>query len=135
MNCEDLYKRRCDAEGIPYDHAARMKEPPRHAAEAALLHHLLIHAGATRDGPWYVYGGRRIRIVEGAGQMLNSVRERYKEPPAWGQPDIVSCAGARDVPVPGKLISSGAGLSIVRPGPGSGVRWMTLEQTRRELGI
>jgi len=74
-------------------------------------------------------------VVQGAGQGLNSVRERYKEPPALEQPDIVACAGALDLRVPGKLISSGTGSSVVRPGPGGGASWMTLEQARGELGI
>lgn len=135
MSCEDLYKCRCDAEGQPYNRAAQMKEPPPQAAHASFLHHLLTQAGATHDGPWYSFGGRRIRVVQGAGQDLNSVRERYKEPPALEQPDIVACAGAFDLRVPGRLISSGTGSSVVRPGPGGGASWMTLEQARGELGI
>ena len=135
MSCEDLYKRRCDAEGVPYNRAARLKEPPPHGAQASFFHHLLREAGATQVGPWYGHGGRRIRVVQGAGQALNSVRERYKESPALDQPDIVVCAGAWDLSLPGKLISSGTGLSVVRPSPGAGARWMTMEQARTELGI
>jgi hypothetical protein len=135
MSSEDLYKSRCDAEGVPYNRAAQLKEPPAHGAEAAFLHHLLSQAGATRDGAWHRYGGQRVRVVQGAGQALNSVKERYKEPPASVQPDIVACAGARDLSTPGKLISSGSGLSVVRPGAGTGARWMTSQQARAELGI
>ena len=31
---------------------------------------------------------------------MNSVRQRYNEPPAAAQPDIVVCAGAMDLAVP-----------------------------------
>lgn len=135
MTCEDSYMCRCDAEGRPYNFAAQKKTPSADGAQAAFFHHLLIQAGADRDGAWYILAGRRIRIVNGGGQGLNSVRERYKEPPASKQPDIVVCAGAIDLPTPGLVISSGAGLSVVRPAPGAGPRWLTVEQARAELGI
>ncbi len=66
---------------------------------------------------------------------MNSVKGRYKESPAAAQPDIVVCAGAQDLSVPGNLISAGDDKSIVRPSGGGTARWMTLEQARGELGI
>lgn len=132
---DDYYRCRCDAEGRPYDLATQKKTPPDDAQQAAFFHHLLMQAGAHRDGAWYLFGGRRIRIVNGGGHGMNSVRERFKEPPASGQPDIVVCAGAIDLKTPGTVISSGTGLSVVRPGPGAGPLWLTLEQARTELGI
>jgi hypothetical protein len=135
MNCDDLYDCRRDAEGVPYNRAARRKTPPSEAALASFLHHLLIEATATREGAWYRIGGNRVRVVNGAGQSLNSVREQYREPPALSAADIVVCAGAADLSVPGSIIGSGAGASIVHPSGGGGARWMTLEQARGELGI
>lgn len=135
MNCEDLYNCRCDVEGVPYNRAAQMRQPPNEAAYASFFHHLLIQAKATRDGPWYKHGGKRVRIVQGAGQNLNSVRARYDEPPALDQPDVVVCAGALDLAVPGSLVSPGVGASIVRPSGGGAAQWMTLEQARGELAI
>ena len=135
MSCEEFYSFRQDAEGIPYHRAATRKAPAAGAAAAAFLHLLLIEAKAARRGSWYEYGGRVIRVIQGAGEAITTVRERYKEPPAACQPDVVVCAGALDIPVPGYLIASGVGASVVRPGAGGGMPWLTLEQARGELKI
>jgi len=45
-----------------------------------------------------------VRVIQGAGEGLNSVRKRYDEPPAMDQPDIVVCAGALDIPVPASIV-------------------------------
>ena len=135
MSCEDFYSFRQDAEGIPYHRAAKLKAPPPGAAAAAFLHLLLIEAKAAPRGSWHEYGGKLIRIVQGAGEAISTVRERYKEPPAARHPDVVVCAGALDIPVPGHLIASGAGASVVRPSAGGGTPWLTLEQARGEFKI
>jgi hypothetical protein len=134
-DCDALYNRRRDAEGVPYNRAARMKTPPTEAAQASLFHHLLINAAADPEGAWYKLGGKTIRIVQGAGQALNSVRERYREPPALTPADIVVCAGAADWAVPGHIIGTPVGASIVRPKAGGGSQWMTITEARAELGI
>jgi hypothetical protein len=135
MTCEEFYRFRQDAEGIPYHRAAARKSPPAGAAAAAFLHLLLIEAKAAPRGSWYEHGGKLIRIIQGAGEAISTVRERYKEPPAARQPDVVVCAGALDIPIPGHLIASGAGASVVRPSAGGGIPWLTVEQARGELKI
>ncbi len=135
MAADDLYASRCDAESRPSNSAALTKEPARDAAQAAFFHHLLAQAAATRVGSWYDYAGRHIRVIQGAGEALNTVRERHNEPPASAQPDIVVCAGAMDIPLPGRVLGSGTGASVVRPAPGGAARWLTLEDARGELGI
>jgi len=135
MSCDDLYASRCDAESRPSNSAALTKEPAKEAAQAAFFHHLLVQAAAHRNGSWYDYAGMRIRVIQGAGEALNTVRERHSEPPASNQPDIVVCAGAMNIPIPGKIIASGAGASVIRPAAGGSARWLTLEDARGELGI
>jgi hypothetical protein len=135
MSCEDFYSFRQDAEGVPYHRAAKLKAPSAGAAAAAFLHLLLIEAKAARRGAWYEHGGKLVRVIQGAGEAISTVRERYKEPPAARQPDVVVCAGALDIPIPGRLIASGAGASVVRPGAGGGIPWLTLEQARGEFKI
>jgi hypothetical protein len=135
MNVDDLYDCRRDCEGVPYSRAAQMKEPAPAAAQASFFHHLLVQAGATREGPWYKYGGKRVRIVQGAGRDLKSVQEKHKEPPAADHPDVVVCAGAVDLAVPANLMGPGVDSSVVRPSGGGGAKWMTLEQARGELAI
>ncbi len=135
LSCDDLYNSRRDGEGVPYNRAARTKAPAAVSAQAAFVHHLLLQAGAVHEGPWYIKDGRRIRIVHGAGQAMNSVRQKYNEPSAAAQPDIVVCAGAMDLSVPGYLMNHGDGQSVVRPRGGGSASWMTLEQARGELAI
>ncbi len=135
MNSEDLYSSRCDAESRPSNSAALTKEPAKEGAQAAFFHHLLLQATANRNGSWYDYAGKKIRVVQGGGEALNTVRERHMEPPASAQPDIIVCAGAMDIPLPGKILGSGTGASVVRPAPGGAARWLTLEGARGELGI
>jgi hypothetical protein len=131
----DLYNLRRDVEGLPYNRAATLKQPPAEAAEAALMHFELISAGASTQGAWLSYSGRAIRIVNGAGQRLADVRERYLEPATMTQPDIVICAGAVDLGVPATLIASGRGASIMRPAHGGPAKWLTRQQAHTELGL
>ena len=132
---EDFYNLRRDSEGEPYNCAAKKKEPAPEAAKAAFAHLLLMKAGATRKGPWYEHAGLTVRVVQGAGQPIQLVKARYREPPTMPQPDIVLCAGADDLTVPSALIAVGHGTSVVKSAPGGGSKWLTFEQARVELGI
>jgi hypothetical protein len=133
--CDELYDLRRDAEGVPYDHAAERKEPPPEGAAAAYIHVLLAKAGATREGAIYVHGGQKVRVVQGAGQALESVRQKYNEPPALASPEIVVCAGAHAAGTPGAVIASGKGASIVRPARGGAAEWLTMDEARARLHI
>lgn len=135
LSGEDLYNLRCDAEGVPYNRAAKRKEPDPTAAQAAFVHMMLLYAGATQQGAWLHHGGRSIRVVNGAGQGLTEVQARYNEPTTVPQPEIVVCAGAVELGVPARLIPPGRGESTIRPAPGGGARWLTLERARVELGL
>jgi hypothetical protein len=120
---------------VPLDRAARQKEPAPEASTAAFAHLLLTQAHAVRTGARYERAGRSVRIVHGGGQALETVRERYNEPPTVPAADIVICAGATALNVPSTVISSGRGASIIRPARGSNSRWLTLDQARAELAI
>jgi hypothetical protein len=132
---DELYDLRRDAEGVPYNRAAKKREPGAQATQAALAHVLLNQANATREGAWYRLGGKTIRVVQGGGQSLAAVREKYDEPPALPSPDIVVCAGAIDLTIPATVIPTGVGASVVRPVKGGNAKWLTLDQARVELGI
>ena len=123
---------RRDAEGIPYQRAAQSQEPSPTCAQAAFAHLLLLRANPVRRAAWYELGGQSVRVVNGGGQMLSTVRERYVEPPAAVQADVVVCAGATDLGVPGHLVSRGFGASTVRPAPGGTSKWVTLEAAKDE---
>jgi hypothetical protein len=131
----DLYNMRKDAEGVPYHRAAQSREPAPAGAQAAYAQLLFLKAGASRSGAWFECGGKIVRIVNGGGELLSGVQARYVEPPAVGQSDVVVCAGAMDLGVPGPLIATGRGASTVRPGPGGTARWITLEAAMTEFGL
>lgn len=135
MDGEDLYNLRRDAEGVPYNHAATRKAPASNAAQAAFAHIMLLNAGAMKQGAWLDHGGQLIRVVNGAGEGLSDVQGRYKEPTTVPQSEIVICAGAVELGVPGKIIPLGRGASMMRPAPGGGARWLTLERAKTELGL
>ena len=132
---EDLYNLRRDAQGVPYNRAATIKEPAPNAAQAAYVHVMLLNAGATSEGAWLLHGGQSIRVVNGAGQGLTVLQGGYKEPTTIPQSDIVVCAGAIDLGIPAKLIAPGRGASMIRPTPGGSSKWLTLEQAQKELGL
>ena len=132
---EDLYSFRCDAEGVPYDGAAKRKKPDPGAAAAAYAHMILLDAGATKEGAWLKHDGKSVRIINGAGQGLAQVKEKYKEPTTLPQAEIVVCAGAFDYGTPARIIDSGRGASTVHPGSGGMAKWLTLEQAKVELAI
>jgi hypothetical protein len=95
----------------------------------------LNQAGAVRARSFYEHNWNTIRVVHGGGEALEAVRQRYNEPPAVAQADIVICAGALALGTPGAIISAGEGASIVRPRRGGVSRWLTLEEARAELGL
>lgn len=133
--CEEAYEFRLDGEGRPYSQAAHTKEPTADYAQAAFVHLLLRLAKATTSRAWYELNGNTIRVVQGAGRALSSVRERYGEPPVGQSADIIICAGAEDLAVPARIIASGAGESVVRPAPGGTSDWLTLSQARERLAL
>jgi hypothetical protein len=135
LSGEDLYNLRRDAEGVPYTGAAQRKAPAPEAAQAAFTHALFLNAGAAVQGAWLQHNRRTIRVVSGAGQAITTVRGRYKEPPVLRPPDVVVCAGAFDVGVPTRVIADGRGASAVRPAPGGGAEWLTLEQAYTDFGL
>ena len=135
IGSDDLYDMRRDAEGISYSRAARGKEPPADSGMAAFIHLRLLNSGAVKRGSWLEHGGRTIRVVNGAGKSIDIVRESYKEPSTLPQAEIVICAGAVRLGVPAKLISSGAGPTVIRPGGGGISTWATYEEAQGSLPI
>lgn len=128
----DLYDLRRDAEGVPSPRAAQTRTPSAATAQAAYAHLLLVRGNATRNGAWYEHAGKSVRVVNGAGEFLATVRERYVEPPAVAQPDFIVCAGATDFGIPAQLIATGQGASTVRPAPGGTTKWITLDAAKTE---
>jgi hypothetical protein len=132
---DDLYRLRQDAEGKSYAYAAQKKEPGPDTAQAALMHLLLKDAGAERNGSWYSTAGETVRIVQGAGESLASVKKRNVAAPAAPRPTITICAGAEDVAAPANIVAAGERNSIIRPNPSETTAWLTVAQARERLAI
>lgn len=135
LDVEELYDLRRDAEGVSYARAGKHKEPPASSAQAAFFRMLMLDNGATKYHSWLEFGHQRIRIINGAGQALETVQSTYVEPSTMPKPDVVVCAGAMRVNVPARIIPKGRGLSIVRPAAGVGPRWLTLDEARTEFTL
>jgi hypothetical protein len=135
LDLNAFYDLRRDSEGIPTNRAARAWAPSASAAQTGLAHLLMSAAADARQGSWYIKAGQTIRIVQGAGEGLTTVEDRFKEPPTGLKPDIVICAGAIDQGVPGSIIGKGTPAGIVRPKAGAGSRWITLDAAKVEFGL
>lgn len=128
-----LYAARCDTEGVPRSQAATKKSPD--ATEIfAMAHFLLNERGAIANGADYEYSGQSVRIINGAGSTLNSLKHRYSQDPASiAAPDVIICAGSLDNAVPEDIVRQGRSEDIVRP-TASG-HWLTLDGAREHFAI
>ena len=131
---EDLYDLRRDAEGKPYTRAATCKVPPANSVQAAIVRTRLIDGGAARERSWLNRNGTTVRVVNGGGQLLESVRDSFREPPSFPQPDITICAGAEVIAAPPVIIQQGESQNFMRPLGGAGTTWVTTLQAE-EIGI
>jgi hypothetical protein len=131
----ELYALRQDVDGVPYNRAARTKSPPGAAQQAALAHLLLLHANAARQGAWYFYSGKKIRVVQAGGKALSTLKAEYKEPSLFEQPDVVLCAGAFDLGLPARIMDNRGGSTVVRATAGGTARWMTLDDAIAEFQL
>ena len=87
-----------------------------------------------RDGPRYVFGEKRYRIVQGAGRTLSEVKSSYeREPPEPIRTDVIICAGAIDDVGITSVIRKGRPGGIIRPGGAS--HWMMTDEAFREVGV
>lgn len=135
LTVDQLYDLRRDAEGVPYTKAATTKQPTNACGETAFAHIKLLNAGGTQEGPWLRYDGKSVRVISGSGTTVAGIRQGHTEPSTLPQPDIVLCAGAKDVGVPAVIVPSGKGASVVSPGAGGKASWLTFDQAMVELGI
>jgi hypothetical protein len=135
MTVEDLYDFRRDGEGVSYARACTSNRPPAHAAQTALARLTLRAAGATNDGPWMKHGTTLIRVVNGAGQDVESVKGQHREPAVLRAPDIVLCAGSFRIGLPPRIIPAGRGASVVRAAGGGTATWLSFEEVKAEVGL
>lgn len=132
LDSESLYDWRRDAEGVPNGRPATTKRP-RDGDALGCFHLFLRRAGAVQLPQGYTLHGRSIRVINGAGCVLNSVAARFIEAPAASSADVFVAVGATDLGLPGHVVRPGTVGSIIRPAAGG--QWLTFEQARAELGV
>lgn len=132
FDADTLYRWRQDAEGVPNGApATRMR--PENTEICGFFHLLLRRSGARQVPEGYELNGRTIRVVNGAGASLSTVRGRFVEAPVLPVGDLVVAAGAKNFGLPGDLIDRGREGDFIRPKANG--RWTDLDGAREELGI
>lgn len=132
FDSETLYDWRRDAEGVPRTQPATLRQPANPEV-LGFFHLALRRAGALPQVGGYQLNGRAIRVVNGAGAVLSSIRSKFIEPPSASMPDVVVAVGATDLGVPANVIRSGRVADVVRPDAGG--KWLDLTGALAELGI
>lgn len=132
FDSEALYGLRRDAEGVPAVEPAKLLRPGNPEA-LGFFHLLLRQAGAVQRADGYDLNGRSIRVLNGAQFILGTLRQKFVEPPATKQSDIVVAVGATDLGVPSNVVRSGRAGDIIRADPAG--EWYDLPGARAALGI
>ncbi len=131
-DAETLYSWRRDAEGAPVGSPATGKHPAN-AQAVGYFHLLMRRAGAVHHTDGYELAGRTVRVLNGAGALLNDMRSRFLEAPSIPRAEVVVAAGATDLGVPGNIVRQGRVGNLIRPAAG-GV-WMDVANARAELNV
>ncbi len=132
LGIDDLYDLRRDICGVAPNRVVRNKQPEAHMTTAGTIHLLLQSRGASLSGSRYVDGNRRVRVVNGAGRFLSSVRAEFAvRQPRGGIPEIVICDAQPDGNTPADILRGETPGTVVRAG--SDAEWVTFQRAR-ELG-
>jgi hypothetical protein len=132
FDSETLYGLCRDAEGVPWGKPAT-KTSPGNCEALGFFHLLLRQSGAEQQPDGYVLGGRHVRVINGAGMVLGTLRSRFIEAPSVQTADIVVAVGATDLGLPDNVVRRGRENDVVRPEVG-GI-WFDLARAREELNI
>jgi hypothetical protein len=132
---DDLYDIRRDWDGVPRNAVARRRNAQANDQVLGKIFYELIAAGAVFDGSLLRVAGKRVRLVQGAGRMLYTVKEALARDVTPGdEPDVTVCAGAADDGgVPTDILRPARRPSVIRPGATG--EWCTHAQYRSLLGI
>lgn len=125
---ENLHSIRRDFCGVPPGEIPRLREPHECMHAAASEHLKMINSGTVLDGPIYLVGGRRVRIINGMTRPLSKVRGEFLgKLPGRPPEDVIVCAGATDDGnAKTNIVREQADPTVVRPTwPG---RWVTRVQ-------
>ena len=129
MTSEDYFRWRRDAEGLGRGSAPKRKSPEENEV-LGFFHLLLRKEGATVSSSGYVLNGKAIRVVNGSGKFINSLREVLIEPPSSVDTDLIVCVGADETYLPANIARTGSSGDILRAEP---VADFVTHQTARNI--
>jgi hypothetical protein len=130
LNNEQLYELRRDTTGVPPKTSVRDKDPLPFMYTAGAIHLMLQEHGATFEGAQYrLADERRVRVVNGAGQVLSLVQDRFTgDQPQAAPEDLVVCDARSDGNVPANVVRGPRASNILQAGNSS--EWITFEEAR-----
>lgn len=132
FDSETLYGLRRDAEGVPARKPAT-RVSPANVEVLGYFHLLLRQAGAIQIPDGYEFGGRSIRVINGAGAVLSSLRSKFVQPPVAMTTDMFVAVGATDLGLPGNVVRGGKVGDFIRPATDG--EWFDLNDARAELNV
>lgn len=132
LDSEELYAWRRDAEGVPSSCPA-LKQRPDNCEVLGYFHLLLRQAGAQPTVGGYQLAGETIRLVNGSGAVLSTLRARFVEAPISTTADLVVAVGAEDLGLPSNTVRQGRQGDIVRPEAVGD--WLSMSSARTRLNI
>lgn len=132
---DDLYDLRRDWSGVPRNAVTRrrIEEPVDELLGKVFFD--LVAAGGVLEGSNLLVGGRRVRLVQGAGRMLYAVKSALAgDVPPIDPPEVTVCVGADDDGgVPPDILRPERRPSVIRPGTSG--EWCTHTSAPHLLGI
>jgi hypothetical protein len=129
---ETLWSMRRDLEGCRPNQPAHERVPPDEPLIGLTILQLR-SSGATADGPYWLLGGRRVRVLRTPNQPLHHVQAMYeREPPPVVAPDVIIAVGAEAQTLPAHIVRAGTTPTIVR---GLAGRWLARQDAVSELGL
>lgn len=133
LDIQQLYELRKDLEGSSPSEFSKSSSRIDNASIAALMHMLLREKGAVLDRSGYNLGAASIRVVNGAGKALESMREKFDEAPLAIDRNTVVAAGATRLNLPASVVPGATSGSLVRPSHPS--RWLDYQEAEAEFGL
>src|SRR5262249_16800488 len=127
-----LWSMRRDLEGCRSGGPATLSAAPNEPLLGMFLLQLRAK-GAVPDGPFWILGHDRIRVLRSPNSILHLVEaEHARDIPSTGAPTLVVAVGAETQSLPSSIVRSGTKPTIAR---GSTSRWLTRADAVAELGL
>jgi hypothetical protein len=134
LSTDELYSFRRDIEGIPPTRIARAKAPASGMQLIGTVVMRLVEAGATFEGAEFMLNLKRIRVLQGAGEVLSLIKKKFEAEQSPLAADVVICVGAReDGEAPASIVRGLSASTIIKPATAS--NWVTDEQAVLDLAI